>query len=68
MSPKQMFFEIFTDRLDDTRNFFVDVIGFAVTRADEGFLVLQPPIEALSGHVGQWSRPGDTSYFHPGLP
>ena len=37
----QMFFEIFTDRLDDTRDFFVDVIGFEVTRADEGFLVLQ---------------------------
>ena len=50
MSPKQMFFEIFTDRLDDTRNFFVDVIGFAVTRADEGFLVLQPGTAKL--HVG----------------
>ena len=50
MSPKQMFFEIFTDRLDDTRNFFVDVIGFAVTRADEGFLVLQRGTAKL--HVG----------------
>ena len=37
----QMFFEIFTDRLGDMRDFFVDVIGFEVSRADEGFLVLQ---------------------------
>ena len=30
----QMFFEIFTDLLDDRRDFFVDAIGFDVTRDD----------------------------------
>ena len=34
-------FRNFIDRLDDTRDFFVGVTGFEVTRADEGFLVLQ---------------------------
>ena len=28
----QMFFETFTDLLDDKRDFFVDAIGFDVTR------------------------------------